>query len=274
MPIGDDAAVLEPNLVLTVDTVVEGTHFRREFAPLEVLARRAVMAAASDIAAMGADPTALLTSWILPDLEDADFEALVRGTKDASEELGVPVVGGNMALGALSLTTTVVGRADVPIARSGASAGESLYVTGSTGEAALGLEMLLRAQSDAEAWLRPRAHIQEGRALRGVASACVDVSDGLLSDLAHLCESSGLGAIVDLAALPRSADFEERARSIGCDPVELLLTGGEAYVLLFASGKDAAVGTRVGEFVDDGLWVRDADGVRAVEPRGFDHFSG
>ncbi|MEM9068310.1 MAG: thiamine-phosphate kinase [Myxococcota bacterium] len=273
--IGDDAAVLAPDLVLSVDAAIEGTHFRRTFGSCTALARRAAMAALSDLAAMGASPQALLSSLILPPgFSDFDLEALHHGLREAADEVGASVVGGNLAKGsALSLTTTVVGRASEPLRRSGAAPGDGIYVSGPPGDAALGLCALLagRASAFANVWLRPRAHIEEGLRLRGAASACVDISDGLLQDLGHLCAESGVGARIDAKAIPRGDGFADEAQALSARPDEVLLAGGEAYVLLFTARNAPPLGTRIGEVTaSPGIEV---DGALAPETRGFDHFS-
>lgn len=266
--IGDDAAVLRDGIVISVDASVEGTHFRRDFATWRQLARRAVVGALSDLAAMGAEPWAVLTSMTLPpDLDDLELH---RGVKDAAEEVGAMVVGGNLASGPhVEIHTTVVGRADEPLLRRGASVGEGVYVTGHPGEAALGLQGLLAGAPNAfsDAWRNPRAHVEEGLQLRGFATACVDVSDGLLRDLHHLCVASGVGASIDLAAVPRREAYDE----VAGDGDELILTGGEAYVLLFTANEAPPVGTRIGEVIADR--VLKVDGV-VREPSGYDHFAG
>lgn len=268
--IGDDAAVLDDGFVISVDASVEGTHFRRTFADWTTLARRAVVAALSDLAAMGAQPTAVLTSMTLP--ADVDDLALHRGVLDAAQSVDAVVIGGNLASGPhVEVHTTVIGRADAPLRRDGANAGEGVFVTGPTGSAALGLHGLLHDAPNAfsPAWLLPRAHIAEGVSLRNVATACVDVSDGLLRDLHHLCSASGVGAEIDSTALPYAEGFEDEARRHELDPAALSLSGGEAYVLLFTA-EDPPIGTRIGT-ITEAAGVR-VDGANHL-PQGFDHFA-
>ena len=269
--IGDDAAILAPlagGIVLSVDTAIEGVHFRRGWAPLRTLARRAVMAALSDLAAMGAAPRATLVALALPaDLDDAAFLELVDGTADAAREAGAPLVGGNLAsAGELSITTTVVGEAGMrSLTRAGAQVGDAIYVTGVLGAAALGLALLSRGEGDAVAgaafvahWCTPTARLAEGRALvSGGATACIDVSDGLAQDLGHLCATSAIATRIELAALPMLAEQRAQARALRLDAETLAVAGGEDYELVFtgpASATLAAIGTRIGEVVH-----RDAD---------------
>lgn len=308
--IGDDAAILAPfagGIVLSVDTAIEGVHFRRGWAPLRTLARRAVMAALSDLAAMGAAPRATLVALALPaDIDDDAFLELVDGTADAAREAGAALVGGNLAsAGELSITTTVVGEASArSLTRSGAQIGDAIYVTGVLGAAALGLALLSRGDGDAgdgaafvARWCEPTARLDEGRALvSGGATACIDVSDGLAQDLGHLCTASRVSADIELAALPMLAHQREVARALGLDAAMLALTGGEDYELIFtgpASAALAAIGMRLGSIVADRgvneggdhaanarpsggaseVRILDAHGQRvALAARGFAHF--
>ncbi len=278
--IGDDAAVLADGLAVSVDVCVEGTHFRRNFGSLDRLARRAAVGALSDLAAMGARPRALLSSVVVPrSMDDAELMRIHRGVAKAAAEVGALVVGGNLAVGReLSLTTTVVGHARRPLRRRGARDGDAVYVTGPPGDAGLGLLALLAGRSSpfCERWLTPRAHIEEGLALREVATACVDVSDGLLRDLHHLCTASEVGAEIEVEAIPRGYGFDAEARAMGHDPDEVLLGSGEAYVLLFTAPASLSWGTRIGTIVSEpGVFVRDRGGQRVMRPpQGFDHFSG
>lgn len=291
--IGDDAAVLAPlagGIVLTIDTSIEGVHFRRAWAPLRTLARRAVMAAVSDLAAMGAIPRATLVALALPpDLDDEAFLAIVDGTADAARETGAVLAGGNLsAAGELGITTTAVGESSARVlTRSGAQLGDAVYVTGVLGAAALGLAHLSTGQADAPdagpfiaRWCSPTARLDEGRALvRGGATACIDVSDGLVQDLGHVCAASGVAANVEAARLPMLPLQRERARALGLDAALLALAGGEDYELVFtgrASAELDAIGARIGEIVSGTVGeVRaiDALGRRlALASGGFGHF--
>lgn len=284
--IGDDAAVvrLDGSAVLSNDASIEGVHFRRSFGRLDRLTRRALHAAASDLAAMGAEPVAMLVALALPrTLDESDFDAIVEGMRQASLDLGMPVVGGNLsAASEIGITTTVVGRAvATPLRRSGARVGDTIYVSGCVGAAALGLRALLQGGSAPDdafvaAWLDVRARIELGRALRGVASAAVDVSDGLSQDLLHLLDASGVGATLRASALPLAASATERAAELGVDALELALTGGEDYELLFTAPADSVareLGTAIGCVeARPGLRVDRGDGPRAYVSRGHRHF--
>jgi thiamine-monophosphate kinase len=245
--IGDDAAVLaavgEP-LVWTVDAAVDGTHFRRAWLSFEDIGYRSTMAAASDLAAMAADPIALLSALVLPDdVTDADLEALARGQRDAAAEIGAAVIGGNLARGReLSITTTALGRAARPILRSGARPGDTLWLSGPVGLAAAGLRLLAEgrpiddeaAVACVHAWRRPRARIAAGRAMRPAATAAADVSDGLARDTTHIARASSVRAVLDLRSLETAA-LTAVAERLGVPALDLALFGGEDYALVIAA---------------------------------------
>ncbi len=311
--IGDDAALLAASpfaQALSVDVAVEGVHFRRDFAPWPVLGRRAFVAAASDLAAMGARPRASLLALVLPAaFGDADLLALIDGIGEAADETGAIVVGGNLSSGAeLSITTTVIGEIDSapggesgsaergdesarferrPLTRHGARPGDGIYMTGTAGSAALGLALLLAGRGDdpdprarwfVERWRRPTAAIVQGLRLRGNATACIDVSDGVLQDLGHICEASGVGAEIHAPSLPLGKGFDAVARSADRDPWQLALAGGEDYELVYtAPAHLRELGTRIGRVTETAgrIDVVGPDGTPLeVHAQGFRHFSG
>ncbi len=275
--IGDDAAVLAPmagGAVLSVDVAVEGVHFDRRWLRTEDVGWRSYTAALSDSAAMGASPKAGLLSLILPaDVPDDDVLAIVEGVAEAAEACGAPVVGGNVSSGAqLSITSTVVGEAGANVlTRSGARPGHAVYVTGTVGTAALGLALLATGRSELEGatpfvdrWRRPRARFDAADALRRVARSAVDVSDGLVADLVHICEASGVGATIEVARLPLAPKHETLAAAIGRDGADLALAGGEDYELLFTAPPGTVspdMATAVGS-------IEEGDRVRVLEPSG------
>lgn len=295
--IGDDAAVLSaPEVgerrVLSVDACVEGVHFERGYASEHDLGYRAVTAAASDLAAMGAAGDTALISLILPAwLDDRAFANLARGIAEAAKTTGSRVVGGNLSKGdALSITTTVIGCTTAPLLRRGARVGDGVFVTGAPGERALGLRFIQAGEEGpaaapfVHAWRRPTARIMEGVSLRGVATAGIDVSDGLAQDLEHLCAASGVKAQLDLSSLPISRAFVDAAKTLDPqpDPLMLALYGGEDYELLYTAPVHNEVamglGTLIGRIVSvahpsiAGPQVTSTTG--PLPPgHGFDHFT-
>jgi thiamine-monophosphate kinase len=291
--IGDDAAVIEPSrhvpLVWTIDAQVEGTHFRLDWLRWEDVGWRSFIAASSDLAAMGATPLAALSALVLADgVDDPAFDALARGQAEAARAVGAPVVGGNLARGKeTSITTTLLGHADRPILRSGARAGDGLYLAGAVGLAAAGLVALESGAArgagntsiDAciEAWRRPPALIERGLAMQSVASAAVDISDGLARDAHHIAEASAVVLVLDEVALRARASgaLHAAATLLGRDVLDLALGGGEDYALLAASPSPIEGFDRIGtvESGRPGVSLARADGTRApVEAKGFDHF--
>lgn len=293
--IGDDAAVLPSvlPLVVTVDAAIEGVHFDREIIGLEVVAGRAIAAAVSDIAAMGArvdvDGCGLLLSWVLPaSVTDAEFDALVEGSAAAAARLGVFIVGGNLSRGQeIGLHTTVLGRCTrgSVLSRAGARAGDAVAVTGTPGAAAIGLRTLMAvepcedtgARECVRAWKYPTPRVDEGCALVGRASACVDVSDGLAQDLGHVAKASGVSVVIDTATLPIGDAMRNAARSVGLDPTEAALHGGEDYELV-ATGPREVFGPRwtvIGTVIaarEEWVYLRGDVEDTALKARGWQHF--
>jgi thiamine-monophosphate kinase len=287
--IGDDAAVLDAGaraagqrLVWTIDEQVEGTHFRRDLVSWRDVGWRSYMAAASDVAAMGAEAWCALCSLVLPDdVDDAALEELARGQREAAEATGAPVVGGNLARGpALSVATTLLGACGRPVERRGARAGDGVWLAGRVGLAAAGLRALQQGRArDARlaaavaAWRTPRALLTEGRAMAAVAHAAVDVSDGLARDAGHIADASGVRLVLDEAALSSDAELALAAAALGESAVDLALHGGEDYALVVASDTAIPGFRRIGDVREgQGLALRTARGEEAIEPRGYDHF--
>ena len=275
--IGDDAAVLEPDLVWTIDEQVENVHFRMEMLSLEDLGWRSLMSAASDIAAMGADPWCALAAMVLPSwIADSDLDAISRGQADAARAIGAAIVGGNLSRGTvLSIATTVLGRTPSPILRSGARVGDRLWLAGPAGLASAGLRALERKLDlpDAiAAWRRPIARIEAGRAMRGHANAAIDVSDGLAIDASRIASASSVRLILDAAAL--RVPLGSTAAALGVDPLDLALEGGEDYALVCTAPESIAGFTLIGAVAGgEGVWLRDGSKLERLEKRGWDHFA-
>jgi thiamine-monophosphate kinase len=280
--IGDDAALLRPrrgeDLVVTTDAMVEGTHFRWEAETPRTLGRRALAANLSDLAAMGSRPMGFTFALAAPpSLEVRRVTGLVRGMLDLAESFDCPLVGGNVTRARhTSINITALGGVHPRriLTRSGARSGDRILVTGR-----LGLSALERARGRVRTVPSPR--VAEGRALARLASvsACIDVSDGLLADLGHLLQASGVGGEVEAPRVPTPRGFAAACRRIGQDPFRLALGGGEDYELLFTmrrSGPRAAslaqrlgvAVTEIGRVSGSGLRVLDSPG----RPAGWRHF--
>jgi len=290
--IGDDAAVLTPSpfpLVWTVDAQVEGVHFRRDLVSFEDLGYRATMAAASDLAAMGAAPLGILAALVLPsDIHDADLEAIARGQREAADRIGTHIIGGNLARGReLSITTTVLGETPRPIGRNGASPGEVIAIEGPLGLSAAGLALLEQGKANTpdakaaiQAFQRPEARIEAGLRAREAASAAIDVSDGLARDLGHMAQASNVRIALDPKAIVAPA-LEQAAALSNTNALTLALHGGEDYAVVIAVAKDQTPKgfIQIGRVLPadpsaSRIALEQADGtLTPVDEHGYDHFS-
>jgi thiamine-monophosphate kinase len=295
--IGDDAAVIEVGaerkLVVAMDTILEGVHFPVGTDAADV-GYRALAVNLSDLAAMGAVPSWMTLSLALPRAEPAWIGGFATGLLELARAHSVALVGGDTVQGPLSITIQIAGwvEADGWLKRSGACAGDILCVAGTPGDAAAGLALLqgAAANSDAAAaeflirrFLRPEPRVQLGRVLRTVASAAIDISDGLLTDLDKLCAASGCGAQLDVDALPLSAALRAVFDPDAC--VQYALAGGDDYEMMFtipptrlahltALNRNAALCTRIGEITAARtVECRRAGRPFAVARRGYEHFS-
>ena len=260
--IGDDAAALRlPEgelLVATCDVLVEGRHFRGPDHPPRAIGRRLAAVNLSDIAAMGATPRWGLASFVLPPALSAEAGAeLFAGLAEGLRADGAVVVGGNLSAGeTLSLELTLLGSvaSDQMVRRSGAQPGDRVLVTGTLGGSAAG-RLAIEAGFDptmpalAEllaAFRQPRSRVAAGRAIAAsrLVHAMIDVSDGLLADLGHLCRAGGVGVRLRAGAVPLAETTREVAGRLGQAPLHLALTGGEDYELLLAAPR-AAIGALV-----------------------------
>jgi len=233
---GDDAALLRPppgmDLVQTVDTCLEGVHFPSGLDPADI-GWRSLAVNLSDLAAMGAEPAWGLLSLAWPRADEAWLDAFARGVAECATGPGLDLVGGDMVRGPLGVTFALTGF--VPpggaLRRAGAHPGDGIWVTGPLGGGAAGLAALRRGEPEAaRAFLRPRPRLAEGRALRGLASAAIDVSDGLLQDLGHLLKAGGVGAVLELERLPVDAGAAAAGAETG---LAMALGGGDDYQLCF-----------------------------------------
>ncbi|HEX9038363.1 MAG TPA: thiamine-phosphate kinase [Ktedonobacterales bacterium] len=307
--VGDDAAALDLGadhlLLATCDAQVSGRHFLEEVATPREIGHKALAVNLSDVAAMGGEPLWALVSLIAPpDLDVAMIEGVYDGMRVLADRYHVAIVGGNISStsGPLTLDITALGRVrrERMITRAGARPGDAVLVTGNLGAGLAGLRAVtappgvtLPTQALAEVRLRmttPEPRVLEGQMLAatGMVTAMVDLSDGLAGDLAHICERSQVGALIDVAALPIAVATREIAAALGADAEHYALQGGDDYELLFTTAaSDAphviaelaasgAIATVIGEITNSGLGMRLREKEGGTQPliaRGWDHLA-
>lgn len=258
--IGDDAAILRApdnnQLVVTTDTLVEGIHFLKDIDP-KVLAYKSVAVNLSDLAAMGADPAWLTLALTLPKSDEAWLAGFAEGLNQICEYYGIALVGGDTTRGPLTITLTAMGHvpSDRGIYRHGANPGDWIFVTGTLGDSAAGLKLLtgdLSCDEDLKEFLvtkhlRPVPRVLAGRSLRGIASACMDLSDGLAGDIKHICKASEVSAHINIEQLPLSSALQQAVGEANAQ--SLAIVGGEDYELLFTvpENRKGALMTALGE---------------------------
>jgi thiamine-monophosphate kinase len=292
--IGDDAALLEVppgrQLVAALDTLVEGRHFPRG-SPAASIGHRALAVNLSDLAAMGADPAWCLLALTLPQAEAPFLEAFASGLFALSRQHGVALVGGDTTAGPLSVSMQVLGTvpAGEALRRSGGAPGDLLYVSGTPGDAAAGLRLLDSQHAAAhqlqQRFLYPEPRIELGLVLRGIASACIDVSDGLAADAGRLAAASGCGVSIEVSRLPFSGALLDAVGAAAA--LQDALCGGDDYELCFTvpPQRKAALEARLANvkcrvtcigILDESHGIRVIrDGVALlVDTRGYEHFSG
>ncbi|MFP5410763.1 MAG: thiamine-phosphate kinase [Gammaproteobacteria bacterium] len=296
--VGDDCALLAPTpgmqLAVSSDMLLEGRHFSPQDGPAG-LGHKALAVNLSDLAAMGATPRWATLSIALPAADDGWLAAFARGFFRIADQYGIELVGGDTTRGPLTLSITVIG--EVPpgqaLRRDGARPGDEVWVSGTLGSAAMALAYrqgrLFMEQIDAAkvlpALYLPTPRVELGLALRGVATSAIDISDGLLGDLGHILERSGVGAALEFAALPThpvAQNYLHEAVARDC-----ILAGGDDYELCFTAPPErydavlAAAATagvavaRIGRITAEaGLTVIGPDGAPlTIEHTGYDHFA-
>ena len=273
-------------LLITTDFTLENVHFRREWHTPEVVGWRCLTRGLSDIAAMGGDPRAAFLSLALDrDVPQKWVDRFVAGLLGAAKEFRVPLAGGDTAESAGGIQADIVLVGSVPkgkaVLRSGAQEGDGIYVTGELGGSAAALELLRKEKiraADYERHFHPLARVAVGQWLRrrGLASAMIDLSDGLSTDLLHICEESRVGAVIEAGAIPRASVGRPRKHV----RLDLALHGGEDYELLFTSAgkipvKVAGVPARqIGQVTRERGIVLIEDGRRRkFVARGWEHFT-
>ena len=307
--VGDDCALLAPtpgmHMAMSSDMLVEGRHFLSTVEPAR-LGHKALAVNLSDLAACGAEPTAFTLALSLPRIDEAWLEGFSTGLLQLANDHGCELVGGDTTQGPLNICITAFG--EVPpgdaFLRQNAQVGDDIYVSGTVGDARLALEVFRGTQSlDAKAFEAVRARMEIptprialGIALRAIANAAIDVSDGLLGDLGHILQRSQVGAQIDTTWLQQSNTFGEDAHAAGISPVlahlpwnkriEFALAGGDDYELCFtapvhqremvhaAAWESNTPVTRIGRITEaQGLVVMDPEGQQITRRfASFDHF--
>lgn len=296
--VGDDAALLQVphgmQLALSVDTLIAGRHFPLDTSA-EAIGYKSLAVNLSDMAAMGAKPAWVTLALSLPESDERFIEGFAKGFFALASEYDVDLVGGDTVRGPLSCTVQIHGlvAANTALLRSGAQPGDFIYVTGTTGDAGAGLKLKQGAtceNSESAAQLirrleYPSPRVAEGLSLRGIASSAIDISDGLLADLAHILDSSGCGAELQLDAIPQSALLQQCVTDRN-ERLRLSLSAGDDYELCFtvppkrvaelervAANWQCGV-SRVGEIVEgEGIKLSGMESVVFSDMlSGFDHF--
>ncbi|ADO45972.1 thiamine-monophosphate kinase [Hydrogenobacter thermophilus TK-6] len=282
--IGDDTAPVHLNdktLLLTTDSMLEDRHFKR-FYPPQAVGWKAISVNVSDVVASGGNPLWVLISLALPDLEVSYVESLYEGIKTACDFYNCHVVGGNLTKSdRIMIDVFMIGKAERFVSRSGAKPGDKLYVSGTLGDSKAGLELLLMERRQYEEFelklierhTRPTARIDYTRHISKYANACIDISDGLSSDVWHISRMSNVKININSKDIPISQELRLFCNKHGKDPLDYALSGGEDYQLLFTHPEDRYnpfLDMRSIGSVEEGYGVY-LDG-RELSPSGFDHF--
>ena len=280
--VGDDAAVIDvppdEKLVITTDTSVEGIHFKREWLNHFEIGYRATATALSDLAAMAARPLGVVIALTLPQADREEALALATGIREGASASLCPIVGGDLTAGkTLSLTVTAIGSTVKPIARTGAKLGQRVYVTGMLGGPAAAVRAWLSGKEPGEAdrarFAHPIPRIEAAIALARLgATAAIDVSDGLMGDLAHIAAASKVCIEIDIERLPRMGGISALEAAESGEEYELAITAGEIDVNAFSEAHGLAL-TEIGRIVAGPPGVELLEnGQRIASPRGYDHF--
>lgn len=282
--IGDDCAVLEEGdmyTLMTTDMLVSGDHFNRDWHTPKQIGSKSIVVNISDIAAMGGYPEWGLISIAIPDDVDVEYiDEIYRGMLEASKEYGLTIIGGDTTHGdLLVINVVVVGKVEKEnlCLRGDAEVGDVVCVTGDLGKSWAGLD-LLRAGKEGytEYHLEPKCRLKEGRKLAPYVNGMIDVSDGLASEVNHICRESGVGALIHKRKIPISEKTKEAARTLDKDPMIWALSGGEDFELVFTIPKDRLSHIKdidhivVGEINEEGVYL--VDGGKTELRGGYDHF--
>ena len=284
---GDDAAVIGTQ-VITNDVLVENVDFTRD-TPLRLVARKSLVVNLSDIAAMGGRPRYAVVAIGSP--EEGLAATLIEELALGAQENDIEIVGGDLSFSErLFVSITLIAEATQPILRSGARPGDRIYLSRPVGGSAAGLALQQRGTEAADyaerefiesakrRHLEPEAEVALGMKLVGIGTSCIDVSDGLSTDLHHLCDASNAGAAIEIERIPVFPDLPRFGPRLGINVRDAVLHGGEEYALLFTSSmRESELSGRTGRPVYAIGRITKERGVRLngelIEPRGFDHFA-
>lgn len=284
---GDDACVLEVGdsiLAVSTDSIVDGDHFSVNYFTPQQIGSKAIESAASDIIAMGGTPLYIFISLCLPKGTEVEFlEGVYEGMQLSCKRLGAFILGGDTTHGDLLLVSvTVLGEIqtkDNICTRRGANVGDLIYVTGDLGGSFAGLRLFRNGIEGYEmvksCHLNPQCRIDIVDAVSDIATSAIDISDGLASELHHICRSSGVGAIIEAESIPVRGEVREVADHFGDDPVDYALFGGEDFELLYTVPKDLesrAIGVKLGFVTDTDVLIQRGTTKERLPDRGYDHF--
>ncbi len=288
--IGDDAAAVtaqKDHTLITSDMMIEGVHFDLSFTTFHQLGYKFLAVNISDILAMGGKPEHFIVSIGVPDTVNAkDIEDLYSGILKIANKYNVSIIGGDTcaSLQGLVLSGTLTGNARHFVTRSGARVGDSIYVTNTLGDSAMGLKLLNKRRKRVHKFtpsspgLRViKKHLMPDPAPLGTVPALtsmIDISDGLLIDLSHICDKSKVGAMIYKERIPLSKELTISAKKVGIDPYLFALKGGEDYALLFTAPENNKIkAIKIGEIIKKGRYIIDSSGKRSTfKPEGYDHF--
>lgn len=297
---GDDCAEIEwsknEHVLTTIDTFVEGIHFKREYSSMEYIGLRCMTASVSDIAAMAGYPVYSVVSLSMPpSLELEEAYELFRGLQKTAQHYECPIIGGETTstLGPITVTVTIIGKIEqgMAIYRTGARVGDSIFVTGTLGDAMAGLFTLERKEQGFDMlqtkFITPRAHVHLARLLTHSfhLNAMIDISDGLGIDLGHICEESGCGADIWAELLPLSDEFLHFTTTHTIDRIDFAVSSGEEFELLFTSSDpripekcilNGHTVTKIGTVIEPAQGInlhRDSTRVDPLAWKGYEHFT-
>jgi len=284
--VGDDCALCNIprgyELAVTTDTMVAGMHFS-DNVPADSLGHKLLAVNLSDLASMGAEPFAVTLALTLPHVDEDWLAAFSQGFRQLASRYNVDLVGGDTTSGPLTLTVQAMGVVPEGLAqrRDGAKPGDWAYISGNLGDGGLGLKIVQGYQSPLpevplQQFHRPEPQLKQGQALRGIASACIDISDGLAQDLGHILAKSGVGACLDWEKIPLSPAVQNYIAQTG--DWRLPLTAGDDYQLCFTVPPEKqhllpADCTRIGVIdAQSGLRLHKHGKTQAIEAKGYEHF--